>query len=229
MRKFLGPLWRDIQAVRGTNDSTPTAGSVTYTEASGSEVFVIHGYRGSLNDYTALSRALTSTGVRVHGVSYSAEQPIAHGHEQLAWALAQVPSGIRVCLVGHSLGGVLAARAALENPERVSGVVAISAPLRGTSWARLPLSSVPGLDVLRPGSPYLHPIGLLGTPRQPLLCLSGTGDAVARPKRALCTPGPGRTSVLLTEGHHSILANSEAHREVCDFVHALKPARANVL
>lgn len=64
-------------------------------------------------------------------INYNSHQRLAVSIEQVREQLPQEPS----CLIGYSLGGVIAALLAADHPERIKQLVTISAPLNGSKAA----------------------------------------------------------------------------------------------
>lgn len=109
-------------------------------------VFLLHGSPGSWTDFLELFRDRELT-TRVHLVAVDRpgfgrsrdggiEPSLARQVELLSPLLAE--AGTPVLVVGHSLGGPLAARVVMDRPERVSGLVlvagSIDPALEKTTW-----------------------------------------------------------------------------------------------
>ena len=86
-----------------------------------------------------LHRRLMEAGFRVHRFDYMSvaatqEQTVARLHARMHEA---APEGGAVHLVGHSLGGLLALRACLDDHELPAGrIVCLGSPLKGSAAAR---------------------------------------------------------------------------------------------
>lgn len=110
-------------------------------------VFLVHGIWMTGLEMQYLARRLQRAGYRTRTWAYhSLRVGLRENAERLAEAVAQ-ESG-EVYLVGHSLGGLIAARAVCDHPGRTAKVrrmVALGSPFLGTttgrSVARLPLGA----------------------------------------------------------------------------------------
>jgi pimeloyl-[acyl-carrier protein] methyl ester esterase len=107
-----------------------------YAFGRGPDVVILHGLGSTAQDWLPVSRVLarryrvTLVDLPGHGMSpmiepFSLDRAVA----ALDQALAET-SGRPVILVGHSLGGLVAAAEALQHPERVRGLVLIETALR---------------------------------------------------------------------------------------------------
>ena len=100
---------------------------------------LIHGFSGTPTEMRGLGDALAEQGIRVYGVLVAGhngdpEELVASGRK--TW-LASVEEGLTqlihyktVFVVGLSMGGVLALNLAIEHPDRLAGVIAMSTPTR---------------------------------------------------------------------------------------------------
>jgi pimeloyl-ACP methyl ester carboxylesterase len=115
------------------------AGGVTLSAeeaGDGHVVVLLHGLTATRRYVLMGSRALQRSGHRViaydargHGRSSPAPEPRAYGYEHLASDLESVLDDLgadRALLVGASMGAHTAVRLALEEPERVAGLVLIT-------------------------------------------------------------------------------------------------------
>ncbi|GAB4418641.1 MAG: alpha/beta fold hydrolase [Bacteroidia bacterium] len=124
-------------------------------------VLFIHGSPGAWDAYlryfgdTALTRRFRLISVDRAGYGQSdppkAEPSMALQTRRLAPVLATVPGGVPLIVVGHSYGGPVAARLAMEYPDRVSGLLLLAGifdpKLESRFWVQRPLLS-PALDWL---------------------------------------------------------------------------------
>lgn len=129
-----------------------------YEEAgAGPAVLFVHGwaascgfFRGAMDRLAPSRRCVT---VCWKGMGDSEKPDAAYTIEDYVGELGQVADRFgleRFVLVGHSMGGMVSAAFAARHPERVQGLVLVSAPLRGPtalSW-RARLLLVPVLNFL---------------------------------------------------------------------------------
>jgi alpha-beta hydrolase superfamily lysophospholipase len=112
-------------------------------------VVIVHGYAEYAARYEELATALTLDGAVVYGPDH-----MGHGHSageralitdfeqvvddlraMVGLALAEHP-GLPVVMVGHSMGGLLAARFAQRFPGQLAGIVFLGAVIGDWTWAR---------------------------------------------------------------------------------------------
>ncbi len=109
---------------------------------NGTPVVLIHGIGASLYAWRYTLPPLVGAGYRVvtfdnRGFGFSGKPP--HGYStsdyaRLVVALLDSLGISSAVLVGHSMGGVIAAETALRHPDRVRGLVLIDAAGYGVSW-----------------------------------------------------------------------------------------------
>lgn len=99
---------------------------------SGQPLVLLHGYTGSGMDFVdvaprlALDRRVLAITQRGHGESSNAADPASYRFSQLEEDLARTLDKIgleSVDLLGHSMGGVVAMRFVLANPQRVRSLI----------------------------------------------------------------------------------------------------------
>jgi pimeloyl-ACP methyl ester carboxylesterase len=112
----------------------------------------IHGLNNSHVSFAYLAKELEGTAK----INYNSHQPLALSLVQVA---KQIPKNEPVVLIGHSLGGVIAALLALENKHQVQKLITISSPLGGSKAAHFARWVMPSLEVLRdliPTAPHIQ-------------------------------------------------------------------------
>jgi pimeloyl-ACP methyl ester carboxylesterase len=124
----------------------------------------VHGWGCSLYSYNRVLRAVADAGcdvwapdVRGHGWSDKPLDPVRYTPDALgAWLVALLDRlGLRrVVLVGHSMGGAVVMRAALQAPERIAGLVLL-APVGFGAIPRTRLLRLATPRWLAPVLPYL--------------------------------------------------------------------------
>ena len=114
----------------------PPAAPARHAFGRGSPVVLLHGLGSTGADWLPTARRLalrhrvTLVDLPGHGESEMPEPfSLARATTALDRALAAIPGG-PVVLVGHSLGGLIAAAEAIEHPERVRGLVLVEAALK---------------------------------------------------------------------------------------------------
>ena len=110
----------------------------------------------------------------VYLIDYQSYQPLSVSIERV---LEQLPSGEKLSLVGHSLGGVIATLIAADHINRIERLITISTPFNGC-WAALTLRWIPGclpvINDIVPGSPTISRLGELEL-ETPTLSIISTG------------------------------------------------------
>ena len=187
-------------------------------------VLLVHGLGRTSRSLSRLHRHLREAGYGVIDWSYpSARRRIeAHGvrlREALS-ALDGDPGILKIHLVGHSLGGILARHAlTLGVPRKMGRVVMLAPPNRGSRLARR-LAPVLG--------PWIAPlpqlsddswsaVNRLGVPRGVEIgVIAATGDGKVRVED---THLPGEADHLLVPGTHTFIMNrAEVREEVVEFL-----------
>lgn len=124
------------------------------------------------------------------------------------------PGAGPVDVVGHSMGGLIAARYMIGHPGRVRALVAIGTPFHGTRlWA---MSVGRCLPQMRPGGPFLREI--LEHPAFPgrtrVTCIYSDFDQVVLPWRSSRLELPGVRNVALSGlGHVALLLSPRVASE----------------
>lgn len=180
----------------------------THTPGSGEVVLLLHGFGGSTVTWIDTAPALAAAGYDVYAVDMLgfglSDKGWQHDYSHPAQAARVIglmdALGIdRAVIIGHSMGGNVAAHLALSYPERVSALVLVSAAIVDNSAAAhggsfLPVP--PGLLKL----PFVRQWGqvlsreFIAPMFDDLLASAATDDSVIRPeivegyRRALRTP-----------------------------------------
>ena len=135
-RLFLILLVMLVAVLLARHSLTPPPAPSHFAFGRGPDVVIVHGLGSTAEQWLPTARRLarnhrvTLVHLPGHGL---AQMPQPFTLEQAAAALdralAETSSG-PVILVGHSLGGLVAAREALEHPERVRGLLLVETALR---------------------------------------------------------------------------------------------------
>jgi 2-succinyl-6-hydroxy-2,4-cyclohexadiene-1-carboxylate synthase len=137
-------------------------------EGEGGRPFVlVHGFTGSRKDFAPSLPDLADLGrtlapaLRGHADGYHAHDPAAYTLEAAAADLVAWLDALgldRVDLLGHSMGGFVAERIALEHPERVASLVLMDTAGRAMRWMDADLFEVGGRIAVERGVAALHEI-----------------------------------------------------------------------
>jgi pimeloyl-ACP methyl ester carboxylesterase len=106
------------------------------TGRGGRPLLLVHGFTGAKEDFAPLMDRLAADGwhavapdLRGHGASDAPDDEAAYGLDVFTAdvvALADALGWDRFTLVGHSMGGVVAQRVAVDHPDRLEGLVLMS-------------------------------------------------------------------------------------------------------
>jgi pimeloyl-ACP methyl ester carboxylesterase len=176
-----------------------------------------------------LAAALRVRGIDAHTVPYRPVGTLTAVAAPLVERVERSPAE-RVHLIGHSLGGVLAAVASLQDPDRIATVTTINTPWRGTWVAWTGQGQL--ATALKWGSPDLVELrDRLATHAQDpdgpaWLLLSVLGDLATPATTALRSGsrGPRITRRIIgSTGHSNSLASPRLHAAVA--THVAGPGR----
>jgi hypothetical protein len=180
-------------------------------------VVLVHGAGHNPSAWTTLGDRLEAAGfLDLHGVAYG----IGAGVPAIAAAIeARVDDALRrsrapyVHVVAHSLGGVATRywHDELGGRLRAGAIVTLGAPLAGTPWARLGLTS--GVRELAPGSRLLSGLGARGGDYRNWTTVGAAMDAVVPRGRAHLRTS--RHVDIRALGHLGLLTSGVAGGWVC--------------
>jgi pimeloyl-ACP methyl ester carboxylesterase len=108
----------------------------------GTPVVFIHGFGASLYGWRYQLPAIVAAGYRVvafdnRGFGFSDKPPHGYGNAAYAHLVVSLLDSLGIAsavLVGHSMGGAIAAEVALAHPDRVRGLVLVDAAGYGIRW-----------------------------------------------------------------------------------------------
>ena len=135
-REAIRSPWICLSALRRREE----AGEEDGLPAGARPVLVLGGFLSHPYYYAPLGRILTRRGYAVHFDDVFNAQPFKTHIASLTRRVDAIveASGMPLCIVGHSLGGIHAMALVLERPDAVEQVVAVAAPVRGgTPWSPL--------------------------------------------------------------------------------------------
>ena len=133
-------------------------GLETEVVGTGPGLLLVHGFGGAKEDFAdhvpALARdhTVVTFDHRGHGDSDQPEDPAAYSLERLAADIVQVADGVgldRFRLLGHSMGGMVARKVALTDPERLEALIMMDStpgPIPGFDPALLDLAAEVALN-----------------------------------------------------------------------------------
>lgn len=176
-----------------------------------------------------MAAALRADGIDAEVWSYRPEGTLDHLAGRLGEHLARSPAPVH--LVGHSLGGIVAAAAALRDPEGVTSVTTINAPWRGT-WVSF-TGQGPLADALRWRSQELSALRdrleAAEDPRPSWLLLGVLAD-LATPATTALRAGAHRVRrrVVPGAGHSLCLGSERLVEEVRSHVALTRSTRLEV-
>lgn len=187
--------------------------------------FALPGWGTPASRMQPLCDALQATGVDARPWPYDATGSIRRIGATLADAVADADNGA-VHLVGHSLGGLAAASAVLDEGAAAASVTTVNSPWRGTWVAWTADAGDPLGHELRWGSDELARLRgalatHLGSPRGPRWGVVGTlGDLAAPVTTSVRVPDGARltTRVVPANGHSLSLTSERMIDEVVDLV-----------
>ncbi|CAN5558166.1 hypothetical protein BH09MYX1_BH09MYX1_14250 [soil metagenome] len=169
-------------------------------------VVLVHGFLASAGVWRPLRHHIeANTGAHVASFTHTPGTRVERIAKSLANLIDRMPKGVRVHIIGHSLGGLVARWYVQElgGHERVVQTVSLASPFGGTPLAkRFPF--LVGLD-LHPTSPVLERIrGRAQVHGIPHLSVSGTDDRLVPHDAAHAFPGAEMIS-LGGRGHNTLL------------------------
>ena len=155
--------------------------------------------------------------------SYATGPGVERIAQRLAELMRELPSGIRIHLVGHSVGGLVVRWYVQElgSDERVVQTVSLGSPFSGTTHARYFPTQV-GRDIV-PGSPLLKRLaaGARAGERVPHLSITATHDSVV-PSGAVLAAGD--RLAIDGCGHNGLIYHGRVAREIVRRVRTIQAA-----
>lgn len=129
----------------------------------------------------------------------------------------------KVILIGHSMGGFVSTNYALapENQDKVSKLVTLGSPLKGTVLAHLGKDILPCVRDFLPLSPRVQHIQNLAKDNLvvPMLCIGTKSDALIIPTKNTFLEGPMVSNhQVIEEGHISLILSGKVFRLLNTFI-----------
>ena len=173
--------------------------------AAGDDVVVVmHGLFASAGVLRPLRAHLEKSRLRTASVSYPPGRTVRQAAALVVALLAELPADVRIHLVGHSMGGVVARFVAITAADpRIVQTIALATPFAGIRGARL--ASIAGTADLEPGSELLRQLRVSMPSRSiPHLSIMAGSDVYMSSPVAHALPD-GEVIVLADLGHNSLL------------------------
>jgi len=175
-------------------------------------VVLVHGALATAGAWRPLRERLASVGIHSASFTYKPSAGVVAISDGIGRLLRRLPAGVRVCLVGHSLGG-LAVRWFVQKTEgdpRVAETVTVAAPFGGARGASL-LPGQAGRDMTRGSTVLSELIATAPRTELPHLSIFGTDDTAV----SVDTTFPvGDRLVVDGAGHNALLF----HEDVADSI-----------
>ncbi len=163
------------------------------------------------------------TSAETASFTYPTGPGVARIAARLAELMRELPSGIRIHLVGHSVGGLVVRYYVQElaRDERVVQTISLGSPFSGTPHARYFPTQV-GREIV-PGSPLLARLasGARAGERVPHLSITATHDSIV-PSGAMLAAG--EAMVVEGCGHNGLIYHRAVLREIVRRVRTIRAA-----
>jgi pimeloyl-ACP methyl ester carboxylesterase len=175
---------------------------------SGDDVVVlVHGALATAGAWRPLRERLMAEGIHSASFTYKPSSGVAAISTGIAGIVGRLPREVRICLVGHSLGG-LAVRWFVQeagSDPRIVGTVTVAAPFGGARGASL-LPGQAGRDMSR-GSPILERLfASAHGARVPHLSIFGDADTAVSEHTVYPV---GDRLVIRGAGHNALLFHDD--------------------
>jgi triacylglycerol lipase len=191
--------------------------SVPAGAVAGHDVVVfVHGTLATAGAWRPLRQRLElDSGIHTAGFTYGPASGAEGVARSLASLVAALPAGVRIHLVGHSLGGLAVRWYVQSGPRdpRVVQTIAVAAPFGGARGARL-LPGPAGRDMRRGSAVLTWLAATAQAPALPHLSVFGTADTAVDSETSfpvgerLIVPGAGHNGLLF----HPFVADSVVER-----------------
>ncbi len=194
----------------------------THAQPGEDVVVLLHGLFATAGVLRPMRQTIEQrAGAHTASFSYAPGPGVDAIAEGLALLVARLPAGVRVHLVGHSLGGVVARWYLQEHggDPRIVQTVSLASPFRGTRHARL-MPTPAGRDIL-PGSELLRRLERRHHVAQhvPHLSVVASDDRVVTERACF---EHGECAVIDGCGHNSLLFHPQVAALVADRVRAFR-------
>jgi triacylglycerol lipase len=207
-------LSRDLQPSHREGEKARAVPSVPPSQET---VVLIHGLFATAGVLRPLRHAVERRGHATTTLTYAPGPGVAELSSRLASLVSSLPSGARLHLVGHSLGGLVCRHyAQLVGDVRVVQTISLASPFAGMKHASRLLFD--GARDLEADSPLLRALRLGASEHPtPHLSVVAEHDHLVRPPLAHALPG-GEVRIVPGLGHNAMLFAPEVGRIVADRV-----------
>lgn len=174
-------------------------------------VIVLHGFMSHATSMERFAESAVQRGHAVAAPQWTATDSVRYQAAGLVDLLGRMDESAH--LVGHSLGGVVAVKAAVDRPELVASIASIASPLGGSHLARLPLvrqSALVDAVPARSAARHLREVPV------PLFSVAGEFDPLVPVKSALALASEDR-SLVVPEGLAALLWRDDVVNAIAMF------------
>lgn len=187
-------------------------------------VVLIHGFMASAGVFRPMRKALEDrANAKVASFTHAPGEGVVRIAKKLRKLVSQVPKGVRLHLVGHSLGGLVARYYVqeLDGAHKVTQTISIASPFFGTRVAHLFPIFV--------GKDLHHESEVLGRLRArahehdvPHLSMLAEADRVVVPETSAMFPA-GEVVTFRDRGHNSLLYDTRSIDVIVERVRGERP------
>ena len=193
-------------------------------------VVLIHGFMASAGVFRPMRKALEErANAKVASFTHAPGEGVVRIAKKLRKLVSQVPKGVRLHLVGHSLGGLVARYYVqeLDGAHKVTQTISIASPFFGTRVAHLFPIFV--------GKDLHHESEVLGRLRArahehdvPHLSMLAEADRVVVPETSAMFPA-GEVVTFRDRGHNSLLYDARSIDVIVERVRGERPLTSSRL
>ncbi|CDZ79528.1 acetoin dehydrogenase E2 subunit dihydrolipoyllysine-residue acetyltransferase [Candidatus Rubidus massiliensis] len=192
-------------------------------ESNHPPILLIHGFLHNSSAWVWFRRQLIKQGFTNIftinlGYPFSTMEEFASKVKDLRNDISQICDDNRLILIGHSMGGIVAAQSALDKPEGIEKIITIGSPFDGAYSACL-LSMICDTQ-MKFHSEYMQKMyENLRFQNFPIFHIGTKNDLIVRPlESAFHTPNPTKTLQVEGEGHISMVFSQRVISEIVSFI-----------
>lgn len=190
------------------------------------KIFYIHGLNSSHTSFSYISAVLGET----PKVNYNSYQSL---DKSILQVTKQIPKDEPIVLVGHSLGGLIAAIIADTKTRNVEKLITISAPLGGSKaavFARWVMRGLPILSDITPQSKWIKGISKMeqACPTLSIISTGGSLPTSTEPNDSVVTVSSQKAlkfakKIEVKASHFEILQHTKTVEAIRGFIDGQKP------